>query len=102
MPGLYRLAVRRKVLTGNGAIDGTRTRDNSDHNRVLYQLSYSRHKPGIREGNVYPLHPRAVKCIIQNKGLNDSLYMPIMRLPPPAPHGKEFYPSEYKRGFTRE
>ena len=27
----------------NGAADGARTRDNSDHNRVLYQLSYSRH-----------------------------------------------------------
>jgi hypothetical protein len=29
---------------GNGAIDGARTRDNSDHNRALYQLSYDRHK----------------------------------------------------------
>lgn len=27
----------------NGADDGTRTRDNSDHNRGLYQLSYDRH-----------------------------------------------------------
>ena len=26
-----------------GAADGARTRDNSDHNRVLYQLSYGRH-----------------------------------------------------------
>ncbi len=27
----------------NGATDGTRTHDNSDHNRGLYQLSYGRH-----------------------------------------------------------
>lgn len=27
----------------NGATDGTRTHDHSDHNRGLYQLSYSRH-----------------------------------------------------------
>ncbi len=27
----------------NGAVDGTRTRDHSDHNRGLYQLSYNRH-----------------------------------------------------------
>ena len=31
------------VQMENGAIDGTRTHDNSDHNRGLYQLSYSRH-----------------------------------------------------------
>ncbi len=36
--------------TRNGAIDGTRTRDNSDHNRELYQLSYDRHKSSSKEG----------------------------------------------------
>ena len=29
-----------------GATDGARTRDNPDHNRVLYQLSYGRHSRG--------------------------------------------------------
>ncbi len=28
---------------GYGATDGARTRDNPDHNQVLYQLSYGRH-----------------------------------------------------------
>ncbi|GEM_PF-4807756 len=28
----------------NGATDGIRTHDHSDHNRGLYQLSYGRHK----------------------------------------------------------
>ncbi len=30
----------------NGATDGARTRDISDHNRVFYQLNYGRHKTG--------------------------------------------------------
>ena len=30
-----------------GVIDGARTRDISDHNRVLYQLSYDHHGLGI-------------------------------------------------------
>ena len=35
--------------SGNGAMDGTRTHDHSDHNRGLYQLSYHRHR-----GTEYP------------------------------------------------
>ena len=32
-----------QVLQKGGVIDGARTRDISDHNRVLYQLSYDHH-----------------------------------------------------------
>jgi hypothetical protein len=32
-----------KVLLKLGVNDGARTRDISDHNRVLYQLSYAHH-----------------------------------------------------------
>ncbi len=31
---------------GGGANDRDRTRDNQDHNLVLYQLSYARHRAG--------------------------------------------------------
>lgn len=32
------------ALSKDGATDGIRTHDNSDHNRGLYQLSYGRHE----------------------------------------------------------
>ena len=34
----------------DGVIDGTRTRDNRNHNPGLYQLSYDHHLFGGREG----------------------------------------------------
>ena len=36
-----------------GVNDGARTRDISDHNRVLYQLSYAHHV--LCKGILYPL-----------------------------------------------
>lgn len=36
-------AVRPAIRSSNGVSDGFRTRDNRDHNPVLYQLSYAHH-----------------------------------------------------------
>lgn len=36
--------MRRSGALPGGVSDGTRTRDISDHNRVLYQLSYTHHR----------------------------------------------------------
>jgi hypothetical protein len=40
---------------GNGATDGARTHDHSDHNRGLYQLSYSRHIRDFRGSVIHDL-----------------------------------------------
>jgi hypothetical protein len=39
----YIISLFNLLHSSDGAADGARTRDNSDHNRVLYQLSYGRH-----------------------------------------------------------
>ena len=70
---------------GDGVADGTRTRDNRNHNPGLYQLSYSHHwkacearvkvgapggtrthNPRLRRPVLYPVELRALKSRLQN------------------------------------
>jgi hypothetical protein len=37
-----------KIILELGVSDGDRTRDNRNHNPVLYQLSYAHHKHGVK------------------------------------------------------
>ena len=44
-----------QLLGNSGVSDGARTRDISDHNRVLYQLSYAHHVEEILPVNYFCL-----------------------------------------------
>ena len=44
----FGIAPRELVTKFFGVSDGGRTRDNPDHNRVLYQLSYAHHSSFAR------------------------------------------------------
>ncbi len=65
--GIGRSDFAEGEIRGDGANDGTRTHDHSDHNRALYQLSYVRHIIGRRtmprreRRDVYDKTPRPVK-----------------------------------------
>ena len=50
------------MLDKSGVSDGARTRDISDHNRVLYQLSYAHHVGEIVRGVMGSAKLRSIYC----------------------------------------